>query len=368
MLKMNEIIESLHHVPYINPLMSLFKISHPIAPIISIYLEKRITENQITDNQKILNKKLEFRQCFADINREELQDTIPGNFYQEMLDSSDINYYNGWTPLAWACANNLESVAIKFINIGAIINPPGANPLEWAINSNNYKLVKILLDSGAYFDYKKDNSWRPHYHNRPIPSPLPTSLISAINDNRDDSIIAELISRGSNVNYIRENGGTLLHLATEIRYDKCKESIASLLINAGIDINIKNSQGLTALSYAIENSHDSVILLLLRKGANVSKDCEEELKLAKKEHEKRKSSSYMMYMFKNYKKNQLETIKILENHQKLMRIKLFYLMKPYNDHETNKSHRLKPLGKLLTNQVENYQTDFIKKKIASYLF
>lgn len=359
---MNEIIESLHHVPYINPLTSLLKVSHPIAPIISMYVEKRIT-----DNQRIANKKLRFRQCFADINRERLQDTIPGNFYQEMLDSSDINYYNGWTPLAWACANNLESVAIKFMNIGAIINPPGANPLEWAIHSNNYKLVKILLDSGAYFDYEKDKSWRPHHHDRPIPSSLPTSLISAVRDGRDDSIIAELISRGSNVNYINENGNTLLHLATEIRYDKCKESIASLLINAGIDINIKNSQGLTALSYAIKNSHDSVILLLLREGANVSKDCEEELKLAKKEHEKRKSSSYMMYMFKNYKKNQLETIKILENHQKWMRIKLLYLMKPYNDHETNKSHRLKPLGKLLTNQVEDYQTDFIVKKIASYL-
>ena len=317
-----------------------------------MYVEKRIT-----DNQKIANKKLKFRQCFADINRERLQDTIPGNFYQEMLDSSDINYYNGWTPLAWACANNLESVAINFMNIGAIINPPGANPLEWAIHSNNYKLVKILLDSGAYFDYKKDNSWRPHHHGRPIPSSLPTSLISAVRDNRDDSIIAELISRGSNVNYINENGNTLLHLATRKRYDKCKESIASLLINAGIDINYKNSQGLTALSHTIENSHYSLTLFLLRKGANVSKDCEEELKLSEKEHEK-------LRMFKNYekKKNQLETMKILKNHQKLMRIKLFYLMKPYNDHETNKSHRLKPLGKLLTNQVENYQTDFIKKK------
>ncbi len=48
------------------------------------------------------------------------------------------------------------------------------------------------------------------------------------------------------------------------------DKIVRLFLQAGIDVNIKNNDGQTALMYAAYNGHKSTVELLLKSGANIN--------------------------------------------------------------------------------------------------
>lgn len=66
-----------------------------------------------------------------------------------------------------------------------------------------------------------------------------------------------------NINMVNDNGDTLLIYAIERRCN----SIAEELINLGIDVNIKNSIGWSALFYAVIDDNYSMVNTLLSHGA-----------------------------------------------------------------------------------------------------
>jgi ankyrin repeat protein len=72
------------------------------------------------------------------------------------------------------------------------------------------------------------------------------------------------IEKGADVN--ADNGQTPLCLASW----KGHESIVSLLLEEGADVNAKSSYGWTPLLVACQNGHDSIVSLLLEKGADVN--------------------------------------------------------------------------------------------------
>ncbi|KEQ78334.1 ankyrin, partial [Aureobasidium pullulans EXF-150] len=56
-----------------------------------------------------------------------------------------------------------------------------------------------------------------------------------------------------------------LHMAIESRH----EGIVRILLEEGVDINERNSEGSTALYMTIQKRQENMLQLLLKKGANV---------------------------------------------------------------------------------------------------
>jgi len=73
-----------------------------------------------------------------------------------------------------------------------------------------------------------------------------------------------LINAGADINYKNSDGSTALH--TAIAFIKTK--VAKILIDAGIDLNIKNNDGSTALHTAAFFCNVEIVEALLEKGAD----------------------------------------------------------------------------------------------------
>ncbi len=95
-----------------------------------------------------------------------------------------------------------------------------------------------------------------------------TPLMLAIGEGEIEGIIAEL-DAGADPNEPNESGKEtpLTAVSTEA---KGNVEIAQLLIERGADVNIKNSEGRTALMYAAERNHIDYMNLLLKEGAEVN--------------------------------------------------------------------------------------------------
>ena len=86
----------------------------------------------------------------------------------------------------------------------------------------------------------------------------------AICDNDIDAVEA-LIADGAKVN-VKDYDGTPLHTAA---WCGCTE-IVKMLIDAGADVNAKNSYGNTPLDLAVRYGHADVVNLLIDAGADVN--------------------------------------------------------------------------------------------------
>ena len=72
-------------------------------------------------------------------------------------------------------------------------------------------------------------------------------------------VLHYLIAQGANVSAQDDVGDTALHCAT--RYGGGQVETVSLLLNAGINMDLKNSEEKTALDYALEEKQDALNLL-----------------------------------------------------------------------------------------------------------
>ncbi|KAF7554286.1 hypothetical protein G7Z17_g3000 [Cylindrodendrum hubeiense] len=81
---------------------------------------------------------------------------------------------------------------------------------------------------------------------------------------------AELLISAENVNLVDSWGRTAISYATE----KGHEAILKLLIDKGADIESENESGRTPLSWAAENGHDGVVRLLLDEGVDIESEDE----------------------------------------------------------------------------------------------
>ncbi|MDE7140592.1 MAG: ankyrin repeat domain-containing protein [Treponemataceae bacterium] len=116
---------------------------------------------------------------------------------------------------------------------------------------NDIERVKICIKSGENVD-AKDNQGI-------------TALMYAIRKGKKD--MAELlIKSGANVNAKDDAGRTALMLAASNGH----KDIAELLIKSGADVNAKDNNGLTALGGAIINKKKDVVETLIKAGADVN--------------------------------------------------------------------------------------------------
>ena len=135
---------------------------------------------------------------------------------------------DGWTAIFWTVENNEYSLLNLLVDNGADINHKnidGWTPLFLAVNNNNIEMTKNLLSLGANPDIvDKENK---------------TPLIWAI-QNRFTNIAKMLIPK-TNLNIIDSDGNSALHYAV------LKEEIEIIknLLKYGANSELKNNEGLT---------------------------------------------------------------------------------------------------------------------------
>lgn len=123
--------------------------------------------------------------------------------------------------------------------------------LEFAcLNDCDWKIIKLLIDNGARFSKRIYNL-----------DPFGYVVIQGF-----AKIIELLLTIIPDINaYVISRKIYPLHDAIDSEHPR----IAQLLINAGIDVNLQNGDGFTALHCAVEIKNVKMVRLLLKSGADV---------------------------------------------------------------------------------------------------
>lgn len=174
----------------------------------------------------------------------------------------DINKpdHDGTTPFMNAAASNgdvtlLTSLLTNVKNINQV-NKKGVSALALAVRSNSAEVVSLLISKGAdlnVVDASGDN--------------LAAYLIQGYAPQRVELFEAKaklLEEKGFKLNTPQKNGNTLYHLAM------AKDDLALLkrLESLKLDVNLKNSEGLTVLhKAALTAKNDAILKYLLGIGA-----------------------------------------------------------------------------------------------------
>ncbi|KAL1915360.1 uncharacterized protein VTP21DRAFT_6818 [Calcarisporiella thermophila] len=97
-----------------------------------------------------------------------------------------------------------------------------------------------------------------------IPSDNVTTVLLRACSNGEAEVISEMVKAGVNINLCDEDGNTALHYAACFGH----ANVVRVLLDAGADCNKQDIFGWTALMWAISNSHESIVRDLLAHGAN----------------------------------------------------------------------------------------------------
>lgn len=192
------------------------------------------------------------------------------------------NNKNVLSALEWALLKNQSEIATLLITHGADIHhycTAGFNSFLIAAQSGDNKNIQLLIDKGIPVDIKGKNKFEGQ-----------TALMSAADSNHLDTV-KFLISCGANINATRHDGLTALMLAAKVGNEKLVEyliqngadinlitnegsdafifamqygnvSCAALLLDAGSDINHMDNDGSALLNATREGKYDSVKFLL----------------------------------------------------------------------------------------------------------
>ena len=139
-------------------------------------------------------------------------------------------------------ANPNMQLFFRPANVRGATNTRGSTPLIRASNNNDLETVKLLLEHGADATvYMADRQ-----------TPIHAVLAGRASEKDALELIGVLHEAGTDVNvvalvnHIEEvRGGSALHYAVRKRY----KDVIRLLASYGIDLNLKDQDGLTALDY-----------------------------------------------------------------------------------------------------------------------
>ncbi|XP_003424459.1 putative ankyrin repeat protein RF_0381 isoform X1 [Nasonia vitripennis] len=161
-----------------------------------------------------------------------------------------------------------ETIARQLIEAGCDINLKnryGETPLMTAVESNNLKIAKLLLDAGAI-----------HLNTNFIEEfgPLHMAVWYGFK-----AMVRILLDAGADANVIDEEYSSPLHLAAKVEPyaaqpclvpgdSKCNYDIAKMLVDAGADVDAVDYQAISPLHWAVMRGNYDVAGLLLDKGAN----------------------------------------------------------------------------------------------------
>jgi len=245
----------------------------------------------------------------------------------------------GKTPFLYCLQNNNENFAKFFIENGADIHTTdyqGSTSLHYAIKNNKIPdMVYYLIEKGVDINKPNNNGLTPFHYSVLYGCDavdLPFYLIekgadfksvTKMNENAlhlalesgCDSVSLFLIENGININLVDLNGnhpllkalmgvralisrqlieqGVDMNTVTPYIDNQVKaqlilgsSSIAQRLIQLGSDINLKNKEGRTSLCYAIDNSDESEVEMLLDRNVSLQQsDTEKPYLYIAAEHE-----------------------------------------------------------------------------------
>lgn len=218
---------------------------------------------------------------------------------------ADVNLSgsNGRTPLSFAAERRNDNIIKMLLEKGAAVEAKdntGRTPLSWAAESSrNENSIRILLERGAEIESKDDAgrtplSWAAGRRKPDAYDFYDTSIMDApgISDGENDmNIIKMLLQAGANVESKDINGRTPLSWAAQGSSEKIpiqvlpKEQeeglvnlgtytstreirdITELLLEAGADLNAKDHHGRTPLRWATDCGNEKVVKLLESAGA-----------------------------------------------------------------------------------------------------
>ena len=180
-----------------------------------------------------------------------------------LLAGADPNIPNryGRTPLFRVVQNGEAELGRLLLQAGADVNAAdryGATPLRFAAERGSVDIAEALLSAGAAVN--------------PVPSSLPTlydgntPLLAAVGGRNPTAMVALLIQHGVDVNLKDEHGVAPLHRAIHSGHG----DLARLLIEAGADVQARNHAGNTPVQVAAFAGLPEVIKLLVEAGAPVN--------------------------------------------------------------------------------------------------
>lgn len=129
--------------------------------------------------------------------------------------------------------------------------PDNASLLAWAVETQDPKLVSLLLENGADANPTDGNRFTP--------------IIQACRYGNSE-IINALLAAGANPGEAVEDGTTAFHLCAGSTNSRILEKMASL----GADIHIRNKHGQTALMFAAAKGNTLSLQYLVNAGANIN--------------------------------------------------------------------------------------------------
>ena len=163
---------------------------------------------------------------------------------------------NGVTPLMIAARESHLNVVTFLIKEGADVSLPdydGRTALHFAVGSsdNSCEILSCLIENGADINKRRmDNQ-------TPLMVAVEKGLVS---------VATFLIEHGADVDLQNENGNTALHYALYGSDVSCE--ILSCLIGSGADVNGVNKVKHTPLMIAAKRGHLNALTLLIKHGAH----------------------------------------------------------------------------------------------------
>jgi len=148
---------------------------------------------------------------------------------------------------------NIEIIKI-LINAGADLNVNNGEPLFWAIESNNIELVNILISAGADVNIGIEDGYSGDLPEKS------SQLIFASVLERAEIVKLLLAVPGIDINLQNKYGDTALIVACK---ERNAEIVKLLLAVPEININLKNEYGDTALIITCRKGNVEIVKLLL---------------------------------------------------------------------------------------------------------
>jgi ankyrin repeat protein len=187
-----------------------------------------------------------------------------------------------YTTLHHAASYGHVALVRTLLDLGANVNQADnerRSPLHYAANNDNpysFKIIKLLITAGAKIDHPDHDFNTPlllavkkiNLQNMRILCAAGANLLYLNNMGQSPLSVAkycdDFTEHGSCLDILLERP-TTLHTAARIG----NVAIVRDLLNAQVDVNQIDSQGLSPLYYAVENSEPEVVELLVQAGANI---------------------------------------------------------------------------------------------------
>ena len=160
----------------------------------------------------------------------------------------------GRTALWWAARRGDLAATSLLVKAHADINQmdhDGTRPLNAAVRSENEPCAWLLLEmDNIECRFKADDGW--------------TALHSCCYIGSSAPLMERLILGGADIDQVHENGGTALHFAVQESHNH----LVPILISHGVNADAISSDGEHALSLAIEFRNNEALRLLLAHNTN----------------------------------------------------------------------------------------------------